>query len=103
MKRIGDWSPWGWIDSVDHYGEGICFVSTASHGGFYVAPWLANLMAPTVLECAFNDQGRNGWFEEDCDAALVIASFPDRFEPEVVAQAKESIKYHHKSVAALFE
>ena len=73
-----NWTPWGQPDSIEGYVPGVFFVSTASHGGFYVSPdamkrapaWLAK--AQTFVE---KSGGPKGWFEEDCDAALVVAAF----------------------------
>jgi hypothetical protein len=70
---------------AEAYGEGITFYSTSSHGGMKVEASLAKLM-PAALRIPGN------WFEEDCDASLVVVAFPDRFPPDQVALAMRDLK-----------
>lgn len=63
-------SPWGTVQDADPTGSPhIAFVSTDSHGGFKVSQG-ANKLIPAPL------RKRSGWYEEDCERAHVIASFP---------------------------
>lgn len=81
QKRINGSSPWGRIQRLTTWANGIQFISTASHGGFFLSHerygelvkrkgepnlWLGNAM-----------QDGGYWFEEDCDARLVIDAFPE--------------------------
>jgi hypothetical protein len=61
-------TPWGPSQECRSYGAGLIFVSTASHGGFYVFP---ELLAQMPEYFHRND----GWYEEDCEWAMVVISF----------------------------
>lgn len=80
-------SPWGAVEMATHRGSGIWFVSTSSHGGFYVPPEMLGKMPQRYVERSFRDLGRLGWFEEDQDAVKVVASFPHLFSRAEVEQA----------------
>lgn len=79
-------SPWGHVQFNDQVADGIIFVSTASHGGFWLSAERLRQLPPAVA--AFKTWAGPGWFEEDCDAALVVASFPDHFSQERVECAR---------------
>ena len=85
-----DISPWGLVDHATPHGEHIWFVSTPSHGGFFVAPHLrAKIPAEHRAYAARWSHGwGEGWFEEDCAAAAVLLAFPDLFEPAQVEAAR---------------
>jgi len=75
-------SPWGRIEGIDRLFDGqICFVSTASHGGYLVPKELAEQRIPKeILGALFvRDTERLGFyaFEEDCDAAIAALYFPE--------------------------
>ena len=87
-------SPWGQVQHSKEYPQGIAFVETASHGGFYVpaetvakmpealrafVPFAHNTSDP-LNECA-------RWYEEDCDWAIVVLAFPELFQLGTVASA----------------
>lgn len=78
-------TPWGMSQSVSRFGLGVNFYSTARHGGFHVSEKI-NLMINRTWR---ND---NGWYEEDCEASIVILTFSNRFTPEQVTRAHESAK-----------
>ena len=68
-------TPWGGAQRVERIAEGIWFVSTASHGGFWLAPYRRAeipdaLVAATILKTA-------EWFEEDVDWAIPALLFAD--------------------------
>ena len=95
-------SPWGAIDHVEHVAPGIVFVSTASHGGYYLTAD-HNVKVPlTWRGASFNRQGIKGWYEEDCDWALVALTFPDLFPPAALLAAKQVFKsfFEAKLIAA---
>lgn len=81
-------TPWGAAQESTHYGRGIVFYSTASHGGFHVSPTLAAAM-PVHL------RHDDGWYEEDCDWCLVVLAFPDRFDAEMRAEAERTLRHWH--------
>lgn len=51
--------------------NGIRFVTTPSHGGIFIPQRLQKIYLPTVF------QKKPGWFEEDCEANVFFAFFPD--------------------------
>lgn len=65
-------SPWGTVEWVDHHGNGVFEVSTASHGGVFLPPDV-NGGIPDGL------RNENGWYEEDDEAPRVIALLPGVF------------------------
>jgi hypothetical protein len=72
-------TPWGEPQSVTPLGYGAFFISTASHGGFYVPPELLEKVPGSFKFNSYGGQGYNGWFEEDCDAALLVVALPELF------------------------
>ncbi len=67
---MGRRTPWGTADHSIEYRPGITFYTTSSHGGFFVSKRL-NVTIPDYMR-----QG-DGWYEEDCDWAIVAICFPD--------------------------
>ena len=82
---MGTSTPWGPAQDSTPYGRGIVFYGTAGHGGFHVSPTL-NALMPEALRLP------SGWYEEDCEYARVILAFPERFDPERVKAARESLR-----------
>ena len=85
MRKITS-SPWGKPESVtwltdEMTGEpvAIAFVSTASHGGYYVGPELLQRIPSRWRAVSFGGRGKAGWFEEDCDWSMVALTFPTVF------------------------
>jgi len=66
-------TPWGTSQLVKEVAPGIQEVSTGSHGG-YKLDRKRNAQVPEV----FRRPG--GWYEEDCEAAIVILTFPEVFK-----------------------
>lgn len=83
-------TPWGLADVINPYAEGLAFVSTASHGGFYIEGEYRKRIPDWITE--HNWLGSTVWFEEDCDAWLVVWLIPERFEPRKVVEAGEMIR-----------
>lgn len=66
-EQAPTYSPWGTVQHSHRFAEGIWFVSTASHGGY----WLSEQRQKEFHEVeAFKDFGPQ-WLEEDCEACLV--------------------------------
>ena len=87
-------TPWGRYDSCDRIAEGIYFVTTPSHGGF----WLSDarmvempeaFKSRTFVKPPRGEAGR--WYEEDCDAAMVVVAFRQHFEAEAVSRALKAV------------
>lgn len=72
------YTPWGKADYSRSVVRGITFYSTSSHGGVFVTENAARkYLRKSALESEFvrgaYDRKANGyWFEEDCDATIVI-------------------------------
>jgi len=84
-------TPWGIADHVTVLDHGIRCVSTPSHGGYYVPPEARKLMPPEAL----NTYAGPGWYEEDCDWALVALSFPKLFPEDARALAEIIVRKWH--------
>lgn len=78
-------TPWGKAQTAYTHAEGIVFYSTASHGGFKL---------DYVRNASIHRAWRNpdGWYEEDCDAAKVIVTFPALFSEKDIEAAHRTLK-----------
>ena len=93
---VGSSTPWGEAQSISSVADGIIFVSTASHGGFWLSLKRLLEMPHKLREVGtestlHGDDPWPGWFEEDCEASAVILGFPDEFSKEAVGHAKVMI------------
>lgn len=79
-------SPWGAVQGATELGAGVWSVHTAGHGGIKLSP-ARNAKVHEALRAA------GGWYEEDCDWAVVAYTFPDLFKPEHVVMALESLRH----------
>ena len=91
-------TPWGVADDVTTLAPGICFVSTPSHGGFWLSPERRAEM-PEPYRSIKTFAGGN-WYEEDCDCALVILAFPDVFPKEQDTARAVFNAFHARKVQA---
>lgn len=79
-------TPWGVPSHVEFMTHGVRFLSTSSHGGYYLTPMALERVPACIKLATFNLLGVSGWFEEDHDADYVQALFPEVFG-EATAQA----------------
>src|ERR1043165_7762685 len=85
-------TPWGKADTEEAIASGIVRVTTASHGGIHVTADLNRLV---------HDAWRNkrGWYEEDCEWAIVAVTFPQHFQGKAVQSDKHAgetyVEYAH--------
>lgn len=70
--RMAASTPWGGSQLAMIYGEGIVSHSTSGHGGFHLSSD-RNLLVDASVRSA------GGWYEEDCEWAIVALTFPDIF------------------------
>lgn len=78
-------TPWGEADSSRQIAVGIMEYTTPSHGGLHVSPSrLRQMPEPYRLW--------GGWYEEDCEWAMVAVSFPEFFSPHAVETALQMVK-----------
>jgi len=66
-------TPWGRAQSIQNVADGIVFVGTPSHGGF----WLAPEHRKTMHKKFKAQSASKAYYEEDCDALLVYLAFPE--------------------------
>lgn len=83
-------TPWGPPDTRHEVAPGICFYSTASHGGYHLSADRFNTFRQLFPD--FRLFAGDPWFEEDCDAALVILTFATEFSDQDVFLAEQSIR-----------
>tara|TARA_Y100000310_G_scaffold339683_1_gene433122 strand:- start:1096 stop:1452 length:357 start_codon:yes stop_codon:yes gene_type:complete len=70
-------SPWGPITLATRKSQGIWFISTDSHGGFWLSPERREELPEEMKGTSFlNKSHGDEWWEEDCDAQR-IASWAD--------------------------
>jgi hypothetical protein len=81
-------TPWGTSQLADKVCRGIIFYSTAGHGGYHVSKTLNQKIHESL-------RLRDGWYEEDCDWAIVVFSFPHLFKPQTVEQAIRILKSYY--------
>ncbi len=77
-------TPWGRSDFEHKYAEGITFLGTPGHGGFYLSRERVKEVPQDYREFAakWSKGWGDQWYEEDCAALAVIATFPEYF-PDV--------------------
>ncbi len=83
--RSGGSSPWGRIDGATVLADGIVQVSTASHGGIHLSSE-HNAAMPVAFRRG------DGWYEEDCEWALVALIYPQAFSEDERKAAHTTVK-----------
>ena len=78
-------TPWGPSQGKTVLSLGIIQYSTAGHGGIHVCPSLN-----AQIHEAWREE--NGWYEEDCDWAVVAYHFPGAFKFAEVTSAIITLK-----------
>ena len=72
QTRMSASTPWGGSQMAVIYAEGVVSHSTAGHGGFHLS---ADRNAKVHLLL----RKETPWYEEDCEWAIVVISFPELF------------------------
>lgn len=90
--KIGGRSPWGKIQDVQDLADGVWFVSTSSHGGIKLSRKLQNEMPECLRQ-------KTAWYEEDCEASLVMVGLQRYFHEE---KWQKSINEAHQSAKNWF-
>lgn len=78
-------TPWGMSDSQTVKTRGIIFYGTPSHGGFHVCHSLNGLIPEYMRR-------ESGWYEEDCDWAIVAVSFSQLFDEKELELARQTLR-----------
>lgn len=89
--QINSPTPWGLVDTVTYVADGITFVSTPSHGGFHLSPERLRLVPKEWLAVRRGETEATSspWFEEDCDANMVVLTYPGLFSSDQRDLAEE--------------
>lgn len=93
--RIGDNTPWGPAQTIEYFGP-IIFVTTSSHGGFYVPPSLYKEIPKYARETTYSF---GGFYEEDVDWSIPACVFPEYFDIKTQDVAKRVLHSYHKDIA----
>lgn len=88
-------TPWGESQIVEKVADGIFAVATAGHGGYRLDKARNAKVPEAWREASFNGNGRFGWYEEDCDWAMVALTFPEVFPPQAQQAAREMMEWIH--------
>ena len=84
-------TPWGISQTKSQIAAGIVFYSTAGHGGFHLdEPRFIQLKRTLPSWVSFG--GWEGWFEEDCDAAVIPIVFSHCFQEMEIYNAIRSAR-----------
>jgi hypothetical protein len=87
--------------SCHYIAEGIHFYSTAGHGGYKLSPELNKQVPLKVRQSTWGGLGMQGWYEEDCDALIVVVTFPQHFPETSVKRAKECLELMKERAGAM--
>lgn len=68
-------TPWGSPQHVRCLSAGIFVFQTATHGGIWLDSEKNALIPDELKGKTFQKQGYEGWYEQDCDAKIVIDFF----------------------------
>ncbi len=95
VRLVGSDKPWGKAQSVKEVGPGILSYSTALHGGYYLDPTTNAKVSQVLKKATFGELGLKGWYEEDCDWAIVVFTFKKCFAESHYKAAVESLERFH--------
>ena len=102
MAKTPKYTPWGPAEVTHAVADGVAFVCTASHGGY----WLSDDRLAEVPNhwrlARFHPTSDSPWFEEDCDWCLVALTFPDLFPAEAAEPAQKTFDAIHAPKIAKF-
>jgi hypothetical protein len=93
-------TPWGTAQEAKEIAPGIIRYDTASHGGYFLSKE-RNAKVPAILKkstCA--EQGLKGWYEEDCDWAIVVYTFKECFDDVQFNFALQTLQQHYSAAWA---
>ena len=78
-------TPWGKPERTITVAKGIKWISTASHGGYWLSHERMLQMPEHLRKCSYTG---DNFFEEDCSWCAVVLAFPYVFGAQDYAQAK---------------
>jgi hypothetical protein len=86
-------TPWGHAQSQKTVAAGIVRYETASHGGYELSH--ARLAEMPADLRAFKPWAGEGWYEEDCDWAVICLAFPQHFDEVNFHFAVKTLQGYH--------
>ena len=90
-------TPWGVSDHEAKKAEGITLYETPGHGGYKVSA--KRMKAIQSKFPGLKTFAGGNWFEEDCDWAYVVATFPELWDTKTIEIANETVKrYYEKAI-----
>ncbi|CAN5509757.1 hypothetical protein BH10CYA1_BH10CYA1_40590 [soil metagenome] len=95
IRLVKSATPWGTAQSAEDIAPGITKYSTASHGGYFLNKEANAKIPPELQWSTLNLQGLKGWYEEDCDWAIVAYTYKEYFQPAQYEHALEALAQHH--------
>lgn len=85
-------TPWGLSQESVEIMNGIVRYSTASHGGYFLMK-AQNKQVPHYFKAiTYMQLGKQGWYEEDEDWAIVAVVFPSCFHKDQLGRAQQILK-----------
>jgi len=75
MHAPVDTTPWGKAQNRTLFSDGIVLFSAAAHGGYWVPKSTISKWPAALRDFKTIDPPQ--WFEEDCEAAIVVCAMPD--------------------------
>lgn len=87
-------SPWGGVQGGDELAPGIWMVHTAGHGGIKLSAE-RNRLVPDYM------RAEGGWYEEDCDWAIVAVVFPEPFQKLRPWQEPGAKTWHQHAIESM--
>ncbi len=88
-------TPWGVANLATERGPGVWFYSTPSHGGFKLSHGSGQRIPERFRT---QREGWPDWYEEDCEASIVVAYFPELFTTEERTRALESLAHWYPHI-----
>jgi hypothetical protein len=85
-KDVIGFSPWGKIDLATRCLEGVWFVSTPSHGGFWLSEDRSSQLPESLIKTNFLKSST--WWEQDCDGFKVAQFFGLKPHFEIVGPVR---------------
>ena len=85
---VGSSTPWGRAQTAEQLAPGLVSVTTAGHGGIWVAPDRRAALG-----------SRKAWYEEDCEWAKVAKVYPDDFEARVAQYVGPTLEHYYPNWA----
>jgi hypothetical protein len=91
-------TPWGMPDSLVDACPGVWFVSTSSHGGYYVDDSVLDRIPEAFRKATFCRDPN--FYEQDCDWAIIALFFPEAFPAGAQPVARDMLASVHPDLYA---